>query len=127
MDPLERAIHEALIGERLPCERAFALASRLGVAPIRIGEAANRLVLRISRCQLGLFGFEDDEPGRMSPAPHVLDPLREAIQARRVEGKVPCAAAWETAAAFGLPKLEVADAIEGLGLRVSRCQLGCFR
>ena len=41
---------------RLPCAAALELASELGVAPLAIGQAANRLGIKITDCQLGCFG-----------------------------------------------------------------------
>jgi len=126
MDPLESAIRDALVNGRLPCERAFALASRLGIPVRRVGETADGLDVRISRCQLGLFGFEKDEPGSVAAAPRVSGSLREAIETRQSGEKLPCAAAWAIAAALDLRKLDVAAAAESLNVRVSHCQLGCF-
>ncbi|HHY36797.1 MAG TPA: hypothetical protein GX518_03815 [Firmicutes bacterium] len=42
--------------KRLSCPQALALAKRLGVAPIEVGRAADRLGIRIINCQLGCFG-----------------------------------------------------------------------
>jgi len=126
MDRIESELAGALVDGRLPCKRAFALASRLDVPPRRIGEAADRLDVRVSRCQLGLFGVGADDAGRVGPAPQVADALRQAIEGRRVDGELPCAAAWTIAKAFGLAKLDVANAAEALHIRVSHCQLGCF-
>ena len=62
----------------------------------------------------------------MKPAASVTMSLEQAIQARLVEGRLPCRAAWEIAQEHDLPKLEVANAVERLKLRISACQLGCF-
>ena len=43
-------------GGRLPCAVALELAAELGVAPLAIGQAANRLGIKITDCQLGCFG-----------------------------------------------------------------------
>jgi hypothetical protein len=126
MTELEPAIHETLVNGRLPCEGAFALATRLRIPVGRIGETADRLGVRISRCQLGLFGFEPDAPGRVTASPHVEGPLREAIEARLIDGRLPCAAAWAIAAALERSKRDVSAAAEALRLKISRCQLGCF-
>jgi hypothetical protein len=40
---------------RLACREAFTLANELGVAPGRIGEAANAVGVKIAACQLGCF------------------------------------------------------------------------
>jgi len=127
MSGLESAIRAALVEEKLSCAQAFVVAAKQRLEPIRIGEEATRLGLRINRCQLGLFGYAAKGEKRIvKPETSVSESLKEAIQARLVEGRLPCRAAWEIAEKLGLPKLEVANATEGLRLRISNCQLGCF-
>jgi len=127
MDNLERAIRAALVDGKLPCARAFAVAAGQRVEPIQVGQEASRLGIRISRCQLGLFGY--DEQGKKSivqPAASVDGELEEVVRTQLIDDRLPCAKAWEIAKEHDLPKLEVASAVEGLKLRLSACQLGCF-
>ena len=127
MDDLERTIRAASVGGKLSCAQAFSVAHKLREEPAKIGEEATRLGIRISRCQLGLFGYDEQGKKRiLQPAAAVSKSLREAIRARLVEEQLPCRAAWEIAQEHDLPKLEVANAVEGLSLRISACQLGCF-
>jgi hypothetical protein len=49
-----------------------------------------------------------------------------AIFKSAVNGKVPCADAWEVAAGQGLPRLTIGSSTETIELKVSPCQLGCF-
>ena len=53
-------IAEAVLQEaadmRISCGKALALAERLGVEPLLIGEAANEQQVKIVECQLGCFG-----------------------------------------------------------------------
>ena len=127
MSGLEGAIRAALVEGKLPCAQAFVVADTQRVAPVKIGEETTRLGIRVSRCQLGLFGYADEEKKRIvQPAASVPKSLEDVIQARLVKGRLPCRAAWEIAQEHDLPKLEVASAVEGLKLRVSACQLGCF-
>ncbi len=127
MHGLESAIREALVEEKLSCAQAFVVAAKQGVEPIQVGQEASRLGIRINRCQLGLFGYDEQGEKRIvKPEAFVTESLKEAIQARLVEGRLPCRAAWEIAEELGLSKLEVANAVEGLKLRISACQLGCF-
>ncbi|NOZ22847.1 MAG: hypothetical protein GXP25_17355 [Planctomycetes bacterium] len=44
--------------ERLPCSLAFQIAKELGVTPLRVGQAANELGIKIVNCQLGCFGHK---------------------------------------------------------------------
>jgi len=95
-----------------------------------VGEEADRLGVRLSKCQLGLFGYGPKAEGkhrRVTPMQDVPAELAEAIRAALdEEGKLSCAAAWRIAAQLGLPKQTVSNAVEGLGLRIRRCQLGAF-
>lgn len=52
---LERKIKSSLVNGRLPCAVAFKIARELKVSPRDVGDAANRLSVKISNCQLGCF------------------------------------------------------------------------
>lgn len=128
-DRLSTAIRAALVDGQLPCEAAFRIAGELHVKPAQVGRAADVLGVRISRCQLGLFGYGPKAEGRhriVQPLPEVPPALSEAIQARLREARLPCAVAWSIAKRLGMTRLEVSGAAEALQIRVSCCQLGCF-
>ncbi|HIP97579.1 MAG TPA: hypothetical protein EYH32_10245 [Anaerolineae bacterium] len=116
-------------GERLPCVTAHQIAASLGVSPIEVGTAANELGVRIWACQMGLFGYGEKptpEYRLVRPAESVPNDLAADLRGALVNGRLPCAAAWAIADRHGLSYLEVANAIEALGLKVRPCQLGCF-
>jgi len=128
MEELEGAIREALLDDKLPCTRAFAVSEERGVSPRLVGREATRLGIRISRCQLGLFGYDDLGNKRIvKPAKEVSAELKAEITSRLVAGKLSCTAAWEIASEFKLSRLEVSSAVEALKIRFSDCQLGCFK
>jgi len=52
----------------------------------------------------------------------VLDAVRKAA----VEGTLPCAEAWKIADAQGVSLLIVGSAANKLGVKIRKCQLGCF-
>lgn len=52
---LEKKIKSSLVNGRLPCAIAFKIAKELKVSPRDVGDAANRLAVKISNCQLGCF------------------------------------------------------------------------
>ena len=54
-DKLEMKIKSSLVDGRLPCTVAFKIAKELKVSPRDVGDAANRLSVKISSCQLGCF------------------------------------------------------------------------
>jgi hypothetical protein len=52
--------------------------------------------------------------------------LAAALQAAAVDGKVTCADADEVSAKLDLPSADVGAAMDDLGLRIVKCQLGLF-
>jgi hypothetical protein len=126
---LLEGMRDRLEDDRLPCKTAFALAQSLGVEPLTVGLAANEAGIRISRCQLGLFGYGPKSEGKHKIV-HPMDEVPERLAARlraAAEGSgITCAAVWEVADGLGYRRLEASSAVEAMGLRVSHCQLGCF-
>lgn len=130
MESIADAIRGALVAGELPCASAFVIAQRLGVEPLKVGQAADELGVRLSKCQLGLFGYGPKAEGkhrRVEAMKEVPDDLAAAIRAALgADGKLSCIAAWQIAAQFGIPRQQVSNAAEGLGVRIGHCQLGAF-
>jgi hypothetical protein len=124
-EDLAAEVRAAATQGNLSCEKAMELAERLSVSSQEVGKAADDAGVRLSSCQLGLFGVSA-EKAKVQAASTVSDALRAAIDSRLVEGKLPCAAAWAIAASQNLSRQEVAAACEGLNLKISKCQLGAF-
>lgn len=115
--------------EGLPCAVAHYIAADLGVTPLQVGETADQMGVRITMCQLGLFGYA--VKGRPSyrirqPMEDVPEQLERAIREATVDGRVSCAALWRIGAEQGYSRPEMGNAVEALGLKVKPCQLGCF-
>ena len=124
-DKLRAAVLDRAKDGKLTCRDAFRVAAELGVKPRAVGEMADASDVHLARCQLGLFGYED--PNRIVVAADEVSPeMEQAIQEGLVLGRLPCAVAWAIAARFGRAKLDVANAAEALGIRISQCQLGAF-
>jgi len=117
---------KALLTEgKLPCPAAFKVVRRLEVSPQQVGEVADELNVRISRCQLGLFGY--GPAGKpLEPAQEVGGELEARVRERVVEGGLPCATIWDIAQERTKKRMDVARAAESLGIRITQCQLGCF-
>jgi PIN domain nuclease of toxin-antitoxin system len=81
--------------------------------------------VRITRCQLGLFGYAP-EKRVVRPAESVSESIRSAVTAKLESGRLSCADAWEIAEKLHLRKMDVSSACEKLNVRISRCQLGAF-
>ena len=115
----------AVAGEgRISCQQAHRLAAENRLSPAEIGRAIDLLEIRLTGCQLGLF---DTSLDRKPIAPEPPDEkLRPAIEAALVDGRLPCAAAWELADRFQLKKRDITAACEYLKIRIKPCQLGAF-
>lgn len=114
---------------KLACEAAHRQAAELGRTPQEVGRRSDEMGIRISHCQLGLFGYGSKQEGKhkiVKRAESVGPELEEAIRSRVREGRIPCADLWGIADALGISRLDASGAVESLGLRVSECQLGCF-
>ena len=118
-------IKESLTEGRLPCASAFKITRRIEVSPQQVGEVANELSVKISRCQLGLFGY-GAEGKPLEPMQEVEGELEARIKDTLVEGCLPCATAWDIARQLAKKRIDVARAAERLGIRITQCQLGCF-
>jgi hypothetical protein len=119
-------IREKASENRLSCAEAHGIAENLNVAPADVGTAVDLLEVRITKCQLGLFGH-----GREKNIPELsgkIDPAMEsAIKSALVNDRLTCSAAWEISKRFGVPKAMVAAASEVLKIKISACQLGTFK
>ena len=130
---MDATLHQAMLDRledgRLPCNHAFALAKTQDTDPLTVGLAANDADIRISHCQLGLFGYGPKAEGKHKIV-HAMDDVPERLAARlraAAEGEsISCEAIWQVADGLGFKRIEASSAVEAMGLRVSRCQLGCF-
>lgn len=111
--------------EGVSCENAHAIAHRLQKSPRETGTALDLLNLRIARCQLGLFGYAPRKR-IVRPAPDVDAGLATAVRSALVDGRLPCKTAWSLATRHQCSRLNVAEACEALGIKITDCQLGAF-
>lgn len=119
------AVRERARDGGLRCAEAFRIAEELGVTPLAVGRAADDLDVRLTRCQLGLFGH-GGQKSIVEPAEKIEPDLERAIREGLTLGRLPCAVAWVIAARFGMPRLHVTNAAEKLDVRIGQCQLGAF-
>lgn len=54
-EELEKLLHKAAKANRILCASALAIAKSLGIPPGEVGKTANKLKIKISKCQLGCF------------------------------------------------------------------------
>ena len=130
---MDKQLHQSMIDNledgRLPCNRAHAIAKSLDLEPLQVGFAANESDIRISQCQLGLFGYGPKAEGKhkiVLPMDEVPERLAARLRAGADGENITCKAVWEVADGLGYKRIEASSAVETMGLRVSRCHLGCF-
>ena len=122
-------IADSLVDNQLPCAVAFRLVDELGLKPMIIGHAADEMGVRLSRCQLGLFGYGPKAEGKhriVEPMAEVPAELRQAIEGALAGKGITCRQAWQIAQRLGVPKMDVCSACEAMGVRITVCQLGAF-
>ena len=66
-----------------------------------------------------------ENPGNLSPAQ--LSSLEDAVKAAVKDGYVACPTGWRIAGDEGVSRMDVGVMIDKLGIRVTNCQLGCFK
>jgi len=126
LDPvLAEALTRAASNGEVTCAAAFRVVEQIGVSPAAVGQALDLLEYRITKCQLGLFGWGPQKK-IVGAAPEVAEDLRLALEGASEEGVISCAACWKIAEKLGLSKLTVAAACDHLRLKVTPCQLGAF-
>jgi hypothetical protein len=122
-------ISEALARKGSPgeitCAAAFKIADELKTLPSQVGATADLLEARITKCQLGLFGYQPEKKV-VQAAGNVSNALRNAIVARLSGGRLTCRDAWAASKELGIKKMEVSSACEALEIKISSCQLGAF-
>jgi hypothetical protein len=127
---IEARIRDVSSEGTLACAKGLALAEELGVYPMEVGDAANRLGIRISKCQMGLFGYGPKEEGkhRIVQSLENVPPQWEAAlrEVASSEGDLACSEAHRIARQVGSSYLDISNAAEGLGIHIRQCQLGCF-
>ncbi len=127
---------------QLSCEEAYIVAEARGVNPQAVRQQADNLGIRISRCQLGLFGYapEKGRPGfraageavrgsgqkteeKMEPVP---EKVATAVGDTCSNNEITCVELWELGRAHNVSRFDMGCLAESLELSVRRCQLGCF-
>ncbi len=120
-----QAIEKKAVKGEVACADAAGIAAVLNVPMNEVGVAIDLMEIRISKCQLGLFGY-GKEKMTIKPAETVSQELEKAIRDALVNGRLSCAVAWEIAQRFGIPRMSVSSACEAIKIKIKPCQLGAF-
>jgi len=122
---IEAALKQLTSNGEIPCAVVFKIAADLNMEPGDVGITADLLEMRLTKCQIGLFGYQ---PAKriVKPAREVSKDLEEGIRGGLENGKLPCVTAWRIAKDLGIRKMEVSSACEALEIKICSCQIGAF-
>ena len=123
---LMQAVKHRLSGKAITCETAHEIAAAEKAETREVGVTVDLLEGHIVKCQLGLFGHGPSHKKIIQASPNIAPELRQAIESRLSDGRLSCEQAWRIAADLGLARIVVANACEGLKIKINRCQLGAF-
>jgi len=110
---------------KLPCAVAFDIAEQNHIPVHTVGQTADTEGVRLSKCQLGLFGYLPDNK-IIKPLETIEPELEAAINNIQKNNVIQCPEIWEIAKKMGMRKLHVSCACETLKLKIKACQLGAF-
>ena len=109
----------------LPCAVAFEIAKELGVEAAEVGKTVDLLNIRLSKCQLGLFGYLPEKK-IIKPQDTENQDLKDAIINAVADERLPCKDAWDIASEFKIKKMTVSSIADAMGIKIKPCQLGAF-
>lgn len=126
---ISSALKQIVKENNISCVAAHKSARDLSVSPCDIGVQADLMELRITHCQLGLFGYKGGEK-KIDLGVEIPSAMDQAIE-KIVENsdnkdRISCLEAWNLAEKLGAEKIDVASACEKKEIRIKPCQLGAF-
>jgi hypothetical protein len=113
----------------MPCIAAHAVAWETGATPQEVADTLNELDIRVTQCQLGLFGFGPKAEGKsklVRPMPAIDPTVKARLEAKAPKGVISCQAVWDIAHDLRIERLIVGNTADAMGLRIMPCQLKCF-
>ncbi len=125
-ETISTALKNKSKNEKITCAAVHAVAEKLGILPREAGVQADLLELRLTKCSLGLFGYEP-QWNILQKDLTISEELDNAINNAAAEDKkITCSACWKIAEELKIKKTDVASACEKKGLKIKQCQLGAF-
>jgi hypothetical protein len=119
------AIRGSLKDGYLSCPGAFNIAKGLNIPLNWVGDAADKLNIRIVNCQLGCFKIE--KTATTASESETANPLIVGqIEAFLAKGGFTCTAAFDIAQRMQVRPIDVANAASQTHIKIHGCQLGCF-
>jgi len=111
--------------EKVPCAVAFNISKTLQISPETVGKTADLMNFRLTKCQLGLFGYQPKKK-IVKPQDSIKVDVKDAVSDALVQGRLSCKRAWDIASRLHVSKMTVSGACEAMGVKIKSCQLGAF-
>jgi hypothetical protein len=124
-EDLKKEILEQVKNNSISCKKAEEIAEELGFMLQETGKAIDILNIKITKCQLGLFGYGETQK-IVQPAKDLPPELQESITSSLENERLSCAAAWKIADKLNTSRMKVAAACEAMQIKIKPCQLGAF-
>ncbi len=102
---------------RLSCLKSFKVARLIGLKPLDMSDACKSIGIKISNCELGVFGKLDFGEGSNELYTDISKNFKDNTD-------VSCKDIWKSAEKSTLKK--VGATVKNSDIEVTYCQLGCF-
>ncbi len=127
LDPIiSEQLKTAAQDDQITCSAAHRAAKQLEIPPSQIGIQTDLMEFRISKCQLGLFGYPPPNKKRLDPEFKISSQLHQALDDASKDGRISCTRCWEIAKDLKCSKPELGSACEIKSIKIKPCQLGAF-
>jgi DNA-binding CsgD family transcriptional regulator len=111
--------------EKIPCAVAFEIAKALQISPEKVGKTADLINFKLTKCQLGLFGYQPQKK-IVKPQDSINVDVKNAVFDALVQERLSCKQAWDIASRLQVSKMTVSGACETMGVKIKNCQIGAF-
>ena len=122
---IEHKLELKISDGKISCAAAHGIAEELGVEAADVGVVIDLMEARIEKCQLGLFGYQP-EKSIVKPVDKPAPEVKAAVDKNLENGRISCKNCWSIADRLGEKKMDISNVCEGMGIRVSVCQIGAF-
>lgn len=122
---LEQKLASSVKDNKISCAQAYRISDELNMLYSDMGSQLDQLEIRLTTCQLGLFGY-GPEKKRFDPDIEVTEKMKILIQKNQTDQCMSCSKCWKLAESLSISRLEMGSVCEKLGIRIKPCQLGAF-
>ena len=127
-EKIAEEIRTQLEDSQLSCVKAHLIAKQFEVSPAVIGHTVDALDIRLTKCQLGLYGYRNkqgwDEAGVMDMV--IPEDFAKILRYKAAEEELTCLKLWGLAAEYGVSRMQAGYITDKLDIRINNCQLGAF-